>query len=308
MNPPASGPPGSVAITGASGFIGSALAESLETSGTRVVRLVRRPSRGPNEAAWNPEAGTVETERLEGLDAVVHLAGSEMAVRWTEDRKKVIRNSRIHGTHLIATSLAGLEQPPRVLVSGSGIGYYGDRGDERLDEESTAGTGFLASVAREWEEAAAPAAAAGVRVVLSRTGLVVGPGGGLLERMLLPFKLGVGGALGSGRQWMSWISLEDTVRAIRFAIANDALRGPVNTVAPEPVTNAEFTRALASALGRPALLKVPPIALRAMFGEMADAMILASQRAVPRRLLDAGFDFRHRRLEDALGAALAGAR
>lgn len=296
-------PPASVAITGASGFIGSALTEALAAAGTRVIRLVRRPAHGPDEVSWDPAKGTIDAAGLEGVDAVVHLAGAEIAVRWTDRRKSLIRDSRVGGTRLLAGALAKLDRPPHVLVSGSAIGYYGNRGDERLTEQSQPGSDFLADTAVEWEAATGPAAGAGIRVVLNRTGLVIGPGG-LLERMLPPFRLGLGGKLGSGDQWMSWISLHDLVAAIRFAIDDAELRGPVNAVAPEPVTNAELTRTLARVLRRPAIFPVPPIALRAVFGEMADAMILASQRVAPERLLDSGFDFRHRRLEDALRATL----
>lgn len=293
----------SVAISGASGFIGSALARAVRASGGRVLRLVRRPARGDDEVSWDPAGATIEAARLEGVHAVVHLAGAEIAVRWNQRRKGVIRQSRIGGTRLLATALAKLERPPHVLVSGSAIGYYGDRGDEWLTEESAAGADFLATTAVEWEAATRPAADAGIRVVLNRTGLVIGQGG-LLQRMLPPFRFGLGGKLGDGRQWMSWISIEDLVAALRFAIDAPDLSGPVNAVAPEPVTNEEFTRTLARVLRRPAILPVPPIALRAVFGEMADAMILASQRVAPERLLDSAFEFRHRRLEDALRATL----
>lgn len=298
----------SVAISGASGFLGSALAASLERSGVRVVRLVRRDPRGPGEVRWDPAAQTIDEHGLEGVDAVVHLAGSNLVGRWTERRKAEIRDSRVLGTRTIARGLARLARPPHVLVSGAAIGYYGDRGDERLDEQSAPGSDFLAAVAREWEAATAPAEEAGIRVVCQRHGPVIGAGGGLIAPMLLPFRLGIGGPMGTGRQWVSWISLDDAVDAMRFAIANPELSGPVNAVAPEPVTNAELTRALARALGRPAFIPVPPVALRLLFGEMADAMIMTSQRVAPDRLRAAGFAFRHRRLDDALRAALDPAR
>lgn len=297
-------PARSVAITGASGFIGSALASSLEGSGTRVVRLVRREARGPDEVSWDPARETIDERALEGVEAVVHLAGSDLVGRWTERRKAEIRDSRVVGTRTLARGLARLDRPPHVLVSGSGIGYYGDRADELLDEGSRPGDDFLARTAQEWEAATAPAEEAGIRVVHQRHGPVIGAGGGLIAPMLLPFRLGVGGALGSGRQWVSWISLHDAVAAIRCAIATPGLRGAVNAVAPEPVTNADLTRALARELGRPALIRVPAFALRLLYGEMADAMILVSQRVAPDRLLDAGFVFRHTRVEDALRAAL----
>lgn len=301
-------PAASVAITGASGFLGSALARSLEGSGVRVVRLVRRDPRGPGEVRWDPAGQTIDVRGLEGLDAIVHLAGSNLVGRWSERRKAEIRDSRVLGTRTIARGLARLDRPPHVLVSGAAIGYYGDRGDERLDEQSAPGSDFLAAVAREWEAATAPAEEAGIRVVCQRHGPVIGAGGGLIAPMLLPFRLGIGGPMGTGRQWVSWISLDDAVDAMRFAIANPELSGAVNAVAPHPVTNAELTRALGRALGRPAFIPVPPVALRLLFGEMADAMIMTSQRVAPDRLLKAGFLFRHRRLDDALRAALDPAR
>lgn len=294
----------SVAIAGASGFIGSALASSLEESGTRVVRLVRRKARGPGEVSWDPAGETIDERGLEGVDAVVHLAGSNLVGRWTDRRKREIHDSRVASTRTLASGLARLDRPPHVLVSGSGIGYYGDRGDELLHEGSSPGGDFLARTAQEWEGATAPAEKAGIRVVHQRHGPVIGAGGGLIAPMLLPFRLGVGGVLGSGRQWVSWISLHDAVEAIRFAIATPGLRGAVNAVAPEPVRNADLTRALARELRRPALIPAPAFALRLLFGEMADAMILVSQRVAPDRLRDAGFTFRHPRLEDALRAAL----
>ncbi len=234
-------------------------------------------------------------------DAVVNLAGESLARRWTPERKRRIRDGRINGTSALAKALASLADKPAVFVGGSAIGYYGaHRGDELLDEDSAAGSDFLAATAREWESATAPAAAGGIRVVLSRTGLVLGAGGGVIAPMLLPFKLGLGGPVSSGRQWMSWIAMTDMVRAIRFLIDNAAVRGPVNLVAPNPVRNAEFSKALGKALGRPAVLPVPRIALDLVFGEMADNTILASQRVVPKRLAGAGFEFRHPRLDDAL--------
>lgn len=304
MTTQARAPAASVAIAGASGFIGSALASSLEGSGTRVVRLVRREARDPNEVSWDPANETIDERALEGIEAVVHLAGSDLVGRWTERRKAEIRDSRVAGTRTLARGVARLDRPPHVLVSGSGIGYYGDRGDEPLDEGSRPGDDFLARTALEWEGATAPAEEAGIRVVHQRHGPVIGAGGGLITPMLLPFRLGIGGVLGSGRQWVSWISLHDAVEAIRFVIATPRLRGAVNAVAPEPVRNAELTRALARELRRPALIRVPAFALRLMYGEMADAMILASQRVSPDRLSDAGFVYRHPRVDEALRAAL----
>lgn len=293
-----------VAITGSGGLIGGALARSLEGEGHEVVRLVRGAPRAAGEVRWDPEGGTVDTAGLEGVTAVVHLAGESLSERWTAERRRRIRESRVQGTRLLAEALTTLEVPPAVLVSASAIGYYGDRGDERLDEESAPGTGFLAEVAQEWEAAAGPAGAAGIRVVNPRLGVVFTPEGGALQRLLLPFRSGVGGTLGDGRQWMSWISLEDAIAALRFLITRPALDGAVNLVAPEPFTNAELTRELGRVLHRPTVLPVPAVALRLLFGEMADAMLLASQRVLPTRLLEAGFRFRHPRLDGALEAML----
>lgn len=294
-----------VAVTGASGLIGSALTESLQRDGHEVVRLVRRPARGAGEVEWNPAEERIDTPRLEGVDAVVHLAGESVGERWSDEKKRRIRRSRVQGTRLLAEALASLERRPAVLVSASAIGYYGDRGEQRLDEESTPGADFLSGVAVEWEGAAEAAAQAGIRVVHPRLGVVLSTRGGALDRMLTPFRLGMGGTLGSGEQWMSWIALPDAVAALRFLIDGSLLSGPVNLVAPDPVTNAEFTRALGDALGRPAVVRVPELALRLAFGEMADAALLASQRVAPARLEEAGFRWRFPELEDALRALLA---
>ena len=297
-----------VAITGASGLIGSALARSLRADGHRVYAVVRRsPLPERDEIGWDPDQGRADAAAFAGLDAVVHLAGEPIAQRWTAERMARIRSSRVQGTSLLARTLASLPDPPGVLVSASGIGYYGDRGDEPLSESSGPGEDFLAGVAQEWESATEPAARAGVRTAVIRTGVALSPEGGALERMLPVFRLGLGGRLGSGRQWMSWISLPDLVRAITFVIDSPDLQGPINMVAPEPVTNAEFTRTLGRVLGRPALMRVPATALRLAYGDMADAALLASQRARPTRLQDAGFRFQHPRLETALRALLPGA-
>jgi hypothetical protein len=281
--------------------------KSLLDDGHRVVRLTRKhsePAAGVTDAvAWDPEAGTVDRAQLGHArpDVVINLAGEPIAQRWTSQRRRRIRDSRVKGTTALATALGGLANKPSVFISGSAIGYYGaHRGDDVLDEESAPGTDFLAQTAREWEQATAPAAAAGIRVVTSRTGLVIGKDGGVLARMLPPFKLGVGGRLGSGRQWMSWIALDDIVRAFRFFADTSTVRGPVNLVAPEPVRNEDFTKALARALRRPAVFPVPSVALELLFGTMADNTILASQRVVSTRLAGAGFEFRHPRLDDAL--------
>jgi len=290
-----------VLLSGASGLIGSALARRLAVS-SEVVRLVRRdPLSAAKEIRWDPAAGRIEPKQLEGFDAVVHLAGENIgAGRWTAAKKASIRASRVEGTLLLAKTLARLNQPPKVLVSASAVGYYGDRGEEKLDESSGPGTGFLAEVCRAWEEAAMTAAEAGIRVVLARFGVVLSSEGGALARLLPLFRFGLGGRLGSGRQYMSWIALEDAVGAIAFALENDSLRGPVNVSSPQPVTNREFTQTLGRVLRRPTLLHAPSIALRAVLGEMADEMLLASVRVYPRRLLEAGFSFSKPDLEAAL--------
>ncbi|MCW2918751.1 MAG: NAD-dependent epimerase/dehydratase [Actinomycetia bacterium] len=293
-----------VAITGASGLIGSALTTSLRADGHDVVRMVRKEARRPDEARWDPH-GAVDTAALEGLDAVVHLAGAGVGDhRWTESYKEQIRDSRTAGTRTLAEALAGLGRPPRVLVSGSAIGFYGDTGDSETDESGAQGDGFLAEVVRDWEASAAPAAAKGIRVVHPRTGLVLAREAGLLGRVLPLFKLGVGGKLGNGRQWMSWISLSDQVAALRFLIDHDDLEGPVNLTAPHPVTNSDFTTAVAKAVRRPAILSVPPIALRIALGQFADEGALVSQRVVPRKLTETGFTFDHPDLDSALTAVL----
>jgi uncharacterized protein len=298
-----------VAVSGSTGVIGSALVETLDAAGHAVQRLVRRESdRRPSDILWDPTAPRLDLRALDGGDAVVHLAGEPIAQRWTAGAKHRIRESRVRGTELIATGLAQLTRPPRVLVSGSAMGVYGDRGDEVLEETSAPGRGFLAEVARAWEAAAEPAARAGVRVVSLRTGLVLSSRGGALAKMLLPFRLGIGGRVGSGRQWVSWVALEDTVGAIVHAIESDSLAGPVNLCAPDPVTNAEFTATLARVLHRPAVARVPAFALRLAFGEMGQATLLASQRMRPRRLLESGYHFRHPTLEGALRHELGASR
>jgi uncharacterized protein len=293
-------------ISGASGFIGSHLVQSLAADGHRIARLARGQSATSavsDRVTWDPDVGHIDREQLERLcpDVVINLAGAPIAQRWTARRRRSIRESRVRGTTVLSQALAALPKKPDVLVSGSAIGYYGaHRGDEPLDEESVSGSDFLAETARDWERATEPAASAGIRVVRVRTGLVVGKSGGVLARMLLPFRLGLGGRLGNGRQWMSWIALEDMVRALRFVASTPSVTGAVNCAAPEPVRNAEFCAVLARVLKRPAMLPVPAFALRLLFGSMADNTILASQRVMPKRLAGAGFEFRHPRLEDAL--------
>ncbi len=290
-----------ILVTGASGLIGSALIPVLTREGHRVIRLVRAEPK-PGEAAirWDPEAGTLEMAGLTGLDAVVHLAGENIAGRWTAGKKARIRDSRVKGTRLLSESLARLPEPPNVLVCASATGYYGDRGEEILHEESAPGSGFLAEVCREWEAAADLAVQRGIRVVHLRFGLVLSPKGGALAKMLLPFRLGVGGIVGRGSQYWSWIALDDAVSAIHHALFTDTLRGPVNAVAPHPVTNREFTKTLGRVLGRPTPFPMPAFAARLAFGEMADALLLASARVEPAKLLATGYRFRHPELEGAL--------
>jgi uncharacterized protein (TIGR01777 family) len=298
--------PRRVVVTGASGLIGGALVARLVGQGIQVDPLVRRtPRPGTTEIRWDPAGGEIDVAGLEGADAVVHLAGESIAAgRWTGARRNAIRRSRVEGTRLLAGALARLERRPAVLVSASAIGYYGDRGDEVLTENSPGGMGFLAEVAREWEAATQAASHGGIRVVVLRIGLVLAAKGGALPRMLLPFKLGLGGPLGSGRQYVSWIALEDLLDAIEFALTMPTLAGPVNAVAPGPVTSREFARILGRVLHRPAVLPVPALAIRLALGEMGQALLLAGARVVPARLEAAGFRFRHPGLEAALRRVL----
>jgi uncharacterized protein (TIGR01777 family) len=306
-----------IAVTGAGGLIGSNLVPALRAVGHQVVRLVRSTPSAPDEVGWNPSTRDVDLAGLAGTDAVVHLAGAPLAgERWTARYRQLIRASRVDGTLTIAEACARLDPPPSVLVSGSAVGWYGDSGDAVVDESAPAGRGFLADVVRDWEAATAPAENAGIRVVRARTGVVIAAGGGLLsDRVVLPggvrvsllalFRAGLGGRLGSGRQWMSWISLADEVASLQFLLDRDDVRGPVNLTAPHPVRNREFTAALGRALHRPALLPVPAFALRAATGDFAEEA-LGSQRALPRRLEGAGYRFRVATIDEALRAALAG--
>ena len=291
-----------VAVTGASGLIGAALVSRLTSEGHRVSRLVRRTA-GPGEISWDPAAGTLNPAALEGTDAVVHLSGENVGARWTTERKARIRSSRVASTRLLSETLAGLQRPPEVLVSASAVGIYGDRGDEVLNEQSPAGDpnrNFLVSVTQEWERAAEPARVEGIRVVHPRFGVVLSAAGGALRKMLLPFRLGLGGCFGSGKQWMSWISIDDAAEAVHRALLDEALQGPINVTAPGPVTNRDFTRTLARVLSRPAPFAVPAAALRFALGEMAEGTILSSTLAVPATLLQADFRFSHPDLESAL--------
>ena len=295
-----------IAVTGSTGLIGTRLVRALEGDGHRVLRLVRPDSvgAGGDNAAWDPARGTIDAGALEGIDAVVHLAGVGIAdSRWTDDQKRRIMGSRTSGTTLLADTLAGLASPPPVLLSGSAIGYYGDHGDRPIDETTGPGDDFPARVCVQWEACAAPAAAAGVRVVLLRTGIVQATEGGALAKQLPFFKLGLGGKVGSGKQWISWISIDDEVRAIQFLLDHD-ISGPVNLVAPEPVTNAEYTKSLGAALHRPTTI-LPITGPRLLYGrELADSLLLTSQRVVPSVLVEAGFEFSHPDLTSALTALL----
>jgi len=283
-----------IAITGASGFIGSQLAAFLSTGGHQVVRIGRGPVvPGKVDVTWNPDRGQLDARALEGVDAVVHLAGASIGERWSAQHRAAILTSRVEGTSLLAHTLAQLQRPPRVLVSGSAIGFYGSQSDTLFDETSAPGTDYLAQVCQAWEAATEPASRAGIRVVHARTGIVQGSAGGALAKQLPLFKFAVGGELGDGKQWLSPIALDDEIGALHFCLMRDDLRGPVNIVAPTAVTNAEYTRVLANVLGRPSFARVPAFALRVALGEeMANLTVLASQRVVPRRLIDAGFPFR----------------
>lgn len=296
-----------IAITGATGLIGTALGRALRADGHEVVPVVRRPvPDGERAVQWDPAAGTIDAAALEGVDAVVHLAGAGIGDhRWNESYRREILDSRVRGTELLAGALAGLDRRPSVLVSGSAIGFYGDTGDRTVDEGSPAGDGFLADVCVLWEGATAPAAEAGIRVAMLRTGIVLDRSGGALRKMLPLFRLGAGGRMGSGRQWWSWISIDDEVAAIRWLIERD-VSGPVNAVAPTPVTNRDFTTALARTLHRPAILPVPAFGPRLLLGhELADALLFTSQRVAPRVLTDSGFVFAQPTIDDALAAVLS---
>ncbi len=290
-----------IAVTGSRGLVGSALLPCLLAAGHRVTRLVRGVPAGADEAAWDPARGLTDASRLAGVHVVVHLAGANIAAgRWTPARKVEIRQSRVEGTRNLCEALGRLIPPPNVLVSASAVGFYGSRGAETLTEDDAGGRGFLADVCREWEAAVEPAARAGVRAVNLRFGMVLSPKGGALRKMLVPFKLGVAGRVGTGGQYVSWIALDDAVGAVAHTMQDDSLRGPVNAVAPGPVTNADFTRTLGRVLRRPTLIPMPALAARLLFGEMADTLLLASTRVMPARLQAAGYRFRLPELEGAL--------
>jgi uncharacterized protein (TIGR01777 family) len=289
-----------IAVTGASGLIGGALVPALRAGGHEVLRLVRRAPVKGDEVRWDPALRSIDAARLEGLDAVVHLSGENIADgRWTDAKKARLRSSRVGSTRFLSETLAGLARKPSVLVSASAVGYYGDRGDSWVDETAPPAADFFGELSVEWEAAAAHAAHAGIRVVHPRTGIVLSPAGGALGKMLLPFRLGLGGVVGSGRQYFSWIALDDVVGVIHHLLARSDLAGPVNASSPEPVTNAELTRTLGRELGRPTIVPVPAFAIRIAFGEVADAL-LASTRMRPERLLATGYRFRFPELEGAL--------
>ncbi|MFJ4875693.1 TIGR01777 family oxidoreductase [Streptomyces sp. NPDC088745] len=293
-----------IAVTGSTGLIGTALVRSLRADGHEVVRLVRRPARAADEVAWDPKRGWVDTKGLVGCTAVVHLAGAGIGDhRWTDAYKRELRESRLLGTSAMAEAVASLDTPPRVFVSGSALGFYGETGARKVHESAPPGDGFLPSLCVEWEEAAAPAREAGIRTVFPRTGLVVARGGGAWGRLFPVFKAGLGGRLGDGGQYWSFIALHDEVAALRHLIDTESLSGPVNLTAPEPVTNKEVTAAMGRVLRRPTLFSVPKPALRIVLGELAED-VLGSQRVVPARLLESGFSFAFPTVDDAIRAAL----
>jgi uncharacterized protein (TIGR01777 family) len=289
-----------VLVSGATGLIGSALRSELESKGHSVIVLSRSQPSSEDTIRWDPSRGRIDASRLEGIDAVVHLAGESIVGRWTEEKKRKIRASRVQGTRLLAETIAGLPEKPRAMVCASGINYYGDRGNELLREESEPGDAFLSEVVKEWEAAADPAREAGIRVANLRFGVVLSPEGGALGATLPIFKLGGGGKVGSGNQWWSWVVLDDVVGALVHALENDSVEGPINIVAPNPLTNAEYTKVLGDVLNRPTLLPVPAPAIRAVLGQVADELLLASMRVEPAKLKETGYEFRYPELEGAL--------
>jgi uncharacterized protein (TIGR01777 family) len=302
-DPQAASRPLTIVVTGATGLIGSALVAHLRAEKHTVRRILHSPrAREAGDVVWDPMRTALPADALADADAVVHLAGEPVAHRWTEERKRNIRESRVRATEQLARAVCAVDVKPRVFLSGSAVGYYGDRGEEVLDETSSPGSDFLARVCVDWENATKPMVDAGVRVVLLRTGIVLSPRGGALARLLPIFRLGAGGPIGGGRQWMSWIGLSDHVRAMQHALATDTLTGPANLCAPNPVTNAEFATTLGRVLARPAIVPVPALALELLYGEMASATLLAGQRAIPKALSASGFTFTEPTLEGALRA------
>jgi uncharacterized protein (TIGR01777 family) len=294
-----------ILIGGSHGLVGTALIKSLVADGHEISRLVRHYTSADAEIEWSPDRYSIALARIEGFDAVINLAGESIAEgRWTEEKKRRIRESRVKGTKLLGDALANLTNRPKTFICASAIGYYGNRGDEVLTETSAPGVGFLPEVCVEWEKATTLATEQGIRVVNARFGIILDKKGGALAKMLPPFRMGVGGRIGSGKQWMSWIALDDVVGALKFALTSDSLRGPVNFVAPNPVTNIQFTKTLGKALSRPAIFPIPAFAVRLLFGEMGDALLLGSQRVEPERLNSAGYQFKYSQLEAALPAVL----
>lgn len=290
-----------ILLSGSHGLVGTALIKSLEPEGHEIFRLVRHAPGTEREIEWSPERYSIAISLIEGFDAVVHLAGESIAEgRWTEEKKQIIRESRVKGTKLLSDALANLSSPPKTLISASAIGYYGDRGDEILNEQSSPGSDFLSEVCVEWEKATALATEKGIRVVNARFGIILDRKGGALKKMLTPFRMGIGGRIGSGKQWMSWIALDDVVGALKLALTNDGLNGPVNYVAPNPVTNAEFTKTLGRVLSRPTIFPIPAFGVRLAFGEMADALLLSSQRVAAEKLRQASYAFQYPELLGAL--------
>lgn len=292
-----------ILISGASGLVGTNLTPTLIAKAHEVIKLVRKTAKSADEIQWDAEKGFSESEqaKLENFDAVVHLAGDNVASEnWSAEKKKRIHSSRVVGTRILVDALKKAKNPPKVFISASATGFYGDRKDEILTEESAAGEGFLPEVCEEWEAEALKAKEFGARVVLTRTGVILSKDGGALTKMLTPFNFGVGGVVGSGKQWMSWIALDDLIRIIHFALDHENLHGAVNSVAPQPVTNEEFTKTLGKVLHRPTILPIPEFAIKLLFGEMGETLLLQGARVVPKRLQDAGFEFRFENLEDAL--------
>lgn len=295
-----------VAVTGSTGLIGNALLEALQHAGHKVRRMVRTPTTDPNQVYWNPAANEINAEALRGVEAVINLAGEGIQTkRWSTEQKRRIRDSRVNGTTLLGTTLAKLDPLPRVLLNGSAIGFYGDRGNEELDETKPAGDGFLAEVTRDWEHATQPAADAGIRVVHLRTGVVLSPDGGALAKQLPLFRLGLGGRVGNGRQWFSWISLTDEIGAILHLLDSD-ISGPINLTAPEPVTNGDFAHRLGQALHRPAILPIPPFAPKLILGsELVESLLMSSAKVLPEKLVSSGYAFKHPTLEIAFADLLS---
>ncbi|MCD6393625.1 MAG: TIGR01777 family oxidoreductase [Planctomycetes bacterium] len=292
-------------VTGSTGLIGSVVADALRGAGHEVYRLIRPPRQaGADEILWDPMEGSIDKSKLGGCDAVIHLAGESIAGRWTAAKRKRIYDSRVKGSRLLCEYIAGMDSRPKVFISASGVGYYGDRGETLLTEEAPAGEGFLTKVACDWEAACRKAGEFGVRTVQTRFGMVLSKDGGALSKMLPAFKLNLGGPLGGGKQYMPWVSIDDVVSVIMFALENDTIAGPVNVVSPQTVTNREFSRALARTLHRGCFFRVPEFVLKLIFGDMGRELLLFSNRAVPQKLLDAGFEFKHPDLAEALAAVL----